>query len=276
MGANPDYVRKKYEPMKSKTLRNRLAHTIQHQFPRIGGDRIAQLCAELVLEVVADHQKPRDLLTHGQVLWQGYAIDDPPSRNKTTAKTKMVTVVLDLSTPEDLDARIDRTAAFVRNQNKAVRLCRQAYQQGALLSCCDLAELMARSAGYVSKLLTDFEIRTNALIPRRATLHDMGTGLTHKRIICFKRYAEGKTSDVIARETYHSMEAVDRYLGQYDRVRQCRRLGMDQRQIAYTLNCSLALVREYVDIDHQLQPQADADRTNVPVSNDNTTTCAEA
>jgi DNA-binding NarL/FixJ family response regulator len=272
MGAKVDYVRKKYEPMKSKTLRSRLAHTIQHQFPRIGGNRIADLCAEMVLEVVDDHQRSRDLLTHGQVLWQGYAIDDPPTRHKTTARTKMVTVILDLTTPEDLDARIDRETARLRNQRKAVRLCRQAYEQGALLSNCDLAELMTSGDAYIASLLADHEKETGELIPRRATLHDMGSGLTHKRMICMKRYVEGKTSDVIARETHHSMGAVDRYLGQYDRVRQCRRRGMDVRQIAYTLNCSLALVREYVDIDLQLQPQAFADQSHT-ANKDNTGTC---
>ena len=81
----------------------------------------------------------------------------------------------------------------------------------------------------------------------------MGTGLTHKRIICWKRYAEGKPADIVAKETYHSLEAVDRYLGQFDRVRHCRRQGFSPEKTAYTLNCSVALVKEYLAIDQELE-----------------------
>ena len=98
----------------------------------------------------------------------------------------------------------------------------------------------------------NYERRTGHIVPRRATVHDVGTGLTHKHIICLKRYRDGKTSDQIAKETYHSMEAVDRYLGQYDRVRHCRMEGMAKEQIAFTLGCSESLVQEYLEIDREL------------------------
>jgi hypothetical protein len=84
-------------------------------------------------------------------------------------------------------------------------------------------------------------------------LHDVGTGLTHKRVICWKRYAEGKEPEQVGRETYHSLEAVDRYLGQYDRVRHCHLQGMTPSQTAEILNCSVRLVEEYLKIDQQLQ-----------------------
>ncbi len=105
----------------------------------------------------------------------------------------------------------------------------------------------------VASVLTTHERETGKLVPRRATLHDVGTGLTHKRIICYKRYFEGKTSDVIAQETYHSMEAVDRYLGQFDRVRHCRQQGMTPERTAFILRCSVALVNEYLAIDKELE-----------------------
>jgi hypothetical protein len=81
----------------------------------------------------------------------------------------------------------------------------------------------------------------------------VGTGLTHKRIICWKCFAEGKEPHIVARETYHSLDAVDAYLGQYDRVRHCRQQGLSPEKTAYTLRCSLSLVREYLDIDDQLE-----------------------
>ncbi|MEK7731109.1 MAG: DUF1670 domain-containing protein, partial [Planctomycetota bacterium] len=138
-----------------------------------------------------------------------------------------------------------------------VRLCHQSHQQGALLSNCDLAELLGADDSRVAEALTTYERRTKKLVPRRATLHDVGTGLTHKRIICWKRYAQGKSADLVAQETYHSLEAVDRYLGQFDRVRHCRQQGLSVDQTAFTLNCSRALVEEYLAIDGELEDRRD-------------------
>lgn len=257
MKTKVDFVDKKYKPLKDKTLRNAVAHCIGTQFPRIGGPRIRELCADMLIEVFWQHVRPSECAQHGQVRWTAYSVDDPPARNKRAADTQLVALVLDLSTPDDIDARIERRSPSQRLLDKAVRLCHQAHDQGGLLSNCDLAELLCIDDAYMAKLLAAHERRTGRLVPRRATLHDVGTGLTHKLIICRKRYLEGKPSDQIARETYHSIEAVDRYLGQYDRVRHCRLEGMDTATIAYTLNCGHTLVEAYLAIDLELE-SADA------------------
>ena len=155
--------------------------------------------------------------------------------------------------PEDVQLRIDRLAVPQRLLRRAIRLCQQAYDQGGLLSNCDLAELLNTDDSRLAHVLAEHERVTGTLVPRRATVHDVGTGLTHKRIICWKRYAEGKEPHIVARETYHSLEAVDRYLGQYDRVRHCRLQGLTPEQTAHALACSLSLVQEYLAIDDLLE-----------------------
>lgn len=253
MGRKPDYVHNKFAPLLEKNLKNALAHRIGQDFPRLGGTRIRPLCAEMILEVVNDHVRPLDRIQHGQVMWMGIHVDDPPRRYRRLADTRLVPLVLDLNTPEDIQARLDRIAPGERLKQKLVRLCKQAYEQKALLSNCDLAALMNLDDSRVASVLTAYERETGKLVPRRATLHDVGTGLTPKRIICYKRYAEGKTSDVIAQETYHGMEAVDRYLGQFDRVRHCRQQGMTPERTAFILRCGVALVKEYLAIDQELE-----------------------
>jgi Protein of unknown function (DUF1670) len=252
MSSQPDFTRKKYGPLRAKTLRNALAHRIAKDFPRIGGRRICQLCADMILEVVFKHMRSKDHLVHGQALWMAVSSNDPPRRHQRISDVDLIPVLLDISTAEDVQMRIDRLPAPQRLARKAIRLCEQAHQQGGLLSNCDLAELLGVSDSRIAQVLTEHERLTNTIVPRRATLHDVGTGLTHKRIICWKRYAEGKEPHLVARETYHSLEAVDRYLGQYDRVRHCRLEGLTPEQTAHALNCSLALVRQYLDIDKLL------------------------
>lgn len=253
MSRQPDPVRKHFGPLLQKTLKNAVAQVIGEEFPRIGGPRIRALCSEMILNVVGAHVRPAEHIRHGQVLWLGIATDAPPRRYQRTADTRLVPVVLDLSTSEDIQSRLDRESYRERLRRKSVRLCEQAHRQGALLSNCDLAELLNRSDSVIAGVLATHEAETGRLVPRRATLHDVGTGLTHKRIICWKRYAEGKSPDVVAQETHHSLEAVDRYLGQFDRVRHCRRQGMSPEKTAFTLNCSVALVEEYLAIDRLLE-----------------------
>jgi hypothetical protein len=165
----------------------------------------------------------------------------------------MVPVILDLSIEDDIDARIARTRPRDRLRDKAIRLCRQAYEQGGVLSNSDLAEILSADSSSIGTLIAQYERENNCVIPRRATIHDVGTGVTHKRIICRKRHIDGKQTHVIAQETCHAPESVDRYLGMFSRVRHCRKEGLSKEQIAFTLNCSRRLVQEYCDIDDEIE-----------------------
>ena len=231
MSSKPDFIRKKFGPLRAKTLRNALAQRIVKEFPRIGGPRICQLCADMILEVMSKHMRPQEHLTHGQALWMAVSVNNPPAHRQRIADTELVPVLLDLSTAEDVQQRIDRRPTPERLLHKALRLCQQAHQQGGLLSNCDLAELLNTSDTAIARVLTGHERLTNTVVPRRATVHDVGTGLTHKRIICWKRTPRAR-SRTSSRQTYHSLEAVDRYLGQYDRVRHCRLEGLTPEQTA--------------------------------------------
>ncbi len=253
MSTKPDFLKKKFSPLRDKTIENALAHRIAKEFPRIGGPRICQLCAEMILEVVRQHMRAQDHIQHGQAIWMAVSAANPPRHKERIIDTELVPVLLDLSTADDVQKRIDRCPPSQRLLHRAVRLCEQAHRQGGLLSNCDLAELLNVDDSRIASVLAEHERQTGTLVPRRATLHDVGTGLTHKRIICWKRYAEGKEPHVVARETYHSLEAVDRYLGQYDRVRHCRLQGLTPEQTAHTLACSLGLVRQYLAIDDLLK-----------------------
>lgn len=240
------------QPLLAKTLENALAHRIAKEFPRIGGPRICKLCAEMIMEVVNNHIRPKDNVHHGQMVWTAIDVNDRPGWCQKVADTNLVTVVLDISTAQDVQARMDHEHASRWRLRKAIRLCRQAYEQGALLTTYDLSEILNYTDSMIGKLLKEHEFRTKKLIPRRGTIHDAGNALSHKWIICRKRYVEGKSADQIARETYHSLEAVDRYLGQFDRVRHCLQQGMKTAEIAHILDCSISLVRVYEEMDKEL------------------------
>jgi hypothetical protein len=253
MGKRIDFVEKRFKTLRDKNLQTALAHRIKEDFPRLGGPRIVDLCVEMILDELDKHFVNKDFVKHGQVLWMGIAIDSPPRRHQKISDMHLIPIILDLSVPQDVTNRIKRLTASERLSIKAVRLCHQAYEQGALLSNCDLAELLTTcDDSKIARALIRHESETGTFVPRRATVHDVGTGLTHKGIICWKRYAEGKSPDQVARETYHTLESVDRYLADYDRVRHCKLQGFTPEQTAFTLNHSVGLINQYLAIDLEL------------------------
>ena len=258
MDAKLDHSRKMYSPLARKTLSSALLSCLAKDFPQLGGPRMLQITAQRILEVVFAHLHVRDAVRHGQVAWTGIALEQRTHWRQRLEQMKLVPLVLDLVTPEDIEAILEREPPRQRLLRRCLRLCRQAHAQGWLLSNCDLAVLLGADDSRIAKLLVGYEREHESLAPRRATLHDVGTGLTHKRLICWKRYGEGKTSEQVAQETYHSLEAVDRYLGQFDRVRHCLRQSLSEQEIAYVMGCSRALVAEYRSIDEQLRGEKPA------------------
>lgn len=256
MSQAPDYVAKKFRPQLARTVEAALAARIAQEFPRIGGPRIVHLCAELVLEVIDAYHYRADTLHHGQMRWTAVTRTGAPGHRQATTGAQLRAITLDVTAPEDVEALLAREPAPARLRRRILRLCLQAYQQDAVLSNCDLALLLHVSETRIAQLLAAHERATHTSVPRRGTLHDMGSCLTHKRIICYKRFHEGKEPGQIARETYHSLAAVERYLDQYTRVRLCRRQGFDAAHIAMVLQCSPRLVHEYFALDDELYPPA--------------------
>lgn len=252
MKPSPDPHTKAHRPQRQRSFKSALIQRLGAEFPRLGGPRILDLCAELILEVIDQHLVSSERVKHGQVLWSAINAQDRPHRGQRATNTRTIPVILSLSDSADLEDRLEKKSwAEVRLQ-RAVRLCREAYQQGGLLSNIDLSLLLGLGDSHVASMLVDYEKEHNEIIPRRTTLHDMGSGVTHKRIICRKRHLEGKDPAQLARETWHTLEAVDRYLGQYDRVRHCRQQGMDTTETAHILACGERLVREYLQIDEEI------------------------
>jgi Protein of unknown function (DUF1670) len=252
MVGKADDVASKYKPLKERNIVNTLSRCLHEQFPRIGGPRIRALCAEMILETLEQNLIQKNRLSHGQIVWNAIAQDDPPRRHKEANETKTVPVILSLTTPEDIQSRIDRKSPKERLLSKVLRLCQETFEQGGLLSNSDLSELLLKDSSALGSMIAAYERENGCVIPRRATIHDVGTGVTHKRIICRKRFVDGKPSHIIAKETCHTRESVDRYLGMFSRVKQCRSEGLSQQQTAFTLSCSLNLVREYFDIDDEI------------------------
>ena len=238
-----------YRPQAGKTLRDALRNFIRREFPRLGGPWVIEMFVDKLLQLVDRHHIQRDNLQPGQTLWLAVAIDEAPGYRKPIYVTRQVPVVLTLLNQEDIATMRQGLPWTEIFQRRLVRVMKEAYTQGGLLTSSDLSVLFHHSHSRVAELIRQYETQTGQVVPRRGNLHDMGRTVTHKRIICRKAFLEGKTTDVIARETNHSPEAVDHYLLDFARIYYATVVkGMSIEEATFAIQRPQSLVEEYVKL----------------------------
>ena len=236
-----------YRPQAAKTLRQTLIRFIAREFPRLGGPWVIELFVDKLLELVDTYRIEQGRLKPGQTVWQAVALDERPRCRKPMTETRQLPVVITIANQqgiEDLRNGVKWTQVL---QRALVRAANDAYAQGGVLAYSDLGLLFNRSVSSISRLICAYEAETGEVVPRRGNIHDMGRTVSHKWIICRKAYVEGELTPTIARETYHSPQAVDNYILGLARVYFATvQRGMTTQEAAFALQISLYLVEEYV------------------------------
>jgi hypothetical protein len=237
-----------YDASDRKTFKGALCHLLHTEFPGLFGPAVTQLFADQIDELYERFHPPKSRFKLGQVFWAGVAVDDPPSRNKRIEHTRLVPIVLDLVTARDIDETRVKGMRSQTRRSKIVRLFRQAYEQGAVLSLADVSLMIHINFSTLSRLVLEHERETGETVPRRGTIHDMGRSVTHKAIICYKRLVEQKPTSQVAQETFHSPEEVEYYVQCLRRIQLCRDSGMSPEEAAQATGHSLSLVEEYLEL----------------------------
>ncbi len=258
-----------YRPQAAKTLRQALIHFITREFPRLGGPWIVELFVDKLLESVDTYHIARQRLTPGQTVWPAVALDECPGYRKSMTYTRQVPVVITLVNQDDIaDLRANDKRRDILTR-ALVRAANDAYAQDGVLTVTDLGLLFQLSPPRVAELIRQHEAQTGEVVPRRGNLHDMGRTITHKWIICRKAYLEGKPTHTIARETFHSPEAVDHYILDLARVYFATvQRGMTPEEATFAIQRPLYIVQEYVKMIEQfgLGQQRVYDRSSVQMA----------
>lgn len=242
-----------YDSSLRKTFQSAIGHLLHTEFPGVFGPLITQLFVAKIDELYERFHPPASRFKLGQVLWAGVAADDPPARDKRIENCQLIPVILDLVTPQDID---EATTGGVRQRQqtrrkKIVRLLRQGFGQGAVLSLADVSLLLHVNLGTISDEIAKHEHETKEVLPRRGTIHDLGRSITHKAIICYKRLVEKKSTSQVAQETFHSHDEVEYYVQCFRRIQLCRDSGMSKEDTAKATGHSLSLVQEYFELIEQ-------------------------
>jgi len=237
-----------FVPQAHKTFEGALEAFFSSECPQLGGFRTRQVLVKSVIDMVNKFYPETSHMRPGQVTWPTVHKDEKSSYGKSIKQTRLTTVVLDLVQSSDAQDRANGKKLRTIKKEAVARMCKQSFEQEGCMTNAELAILLKISPNTVSKYIKEWEIDNKEVLPRRGSIHDIGPTLTHKKIIIEKLFLEQKTVQQVSRETYHSLAAIQRYISTFKQVLLCKKKGMSTDEIAYALNRTKRLIKEYEEI----------------------------
>ena len=245
--------------LRQKSLCQQLCQAFEHEYGFEKGRRVIPVIVEDILDKVRDYYGPDRAQGPDQIVYTAAHAKARPARGKTMARTRQQAIRLTIIAPEDCDAYAEGAPVLARQ--RLVRWLHEAKAQGALLTTADLALISGMSCGTVERHVRRHEAETGTLLPLRGTVHDSSSKLTHKAKIV-ELYLAGQLPPEIARATDHSLEAVERYLRDFDLVREFAP-RYDAEAIGRLMQRGVRVVNEYLELLAANQPPAQqADQRN--------------
>jgi hypothetical protein len=237
-------AQKHFGSAQKRFLQSSIESFLDKEFPRTFGPVIRQKMAERIVDLVDQQLPAKDYLRPGQCVWNAVSITTRPD----SPNCRLVPVILTLVDSSDVEQLARGIRMSVIARQSIARICREAFEQGALLSMRDIGLLVWRSNATISTLREKWETDQKTTLPHVGTIQDFGTCISHKTAIIRKVVYEGKDPRRAADETKHSQRAVDRYLKDFHRVRTCYDHRPDMDFITRTTGLSRHLVNQYVGI----------------------------
>jgi hypothetical protein len=241
---SPPQSQKHFGSARKRFLQSSIESFLDREFPRTFGPVIRQKLAEKIVDLVNQQVPAKEFLRPGQCVWNAVSITTRPD----SPDCQLIPVILTLVDSSDTEQLASGTSMSVIAQQSIARMCREAFEQGALLSMRDIGLLVWRSNAAISVIRKNWEADQKTTLPHVGTIQDFGTCITHKTTIIRKVIYEGKDPRRAADETKHSQRAVDRYLKDFHRVRICYEHVPDIDFIVLTTGLSKYLVKQYMEI----------------------------
>ncbi|MBW6502410.1 MAG: DUF1670 domain-containing protein [Bacteroidales bacterium] len=235
---------KHYSSAHDRFLKPAIVNFFEREFCGMFGPVVRENIADALIDLFNSLCPESSRLKPGQIIWN--ALDKRTRAD--SQKRRYKPVILSLVTDDEVSLFEKGTSVSTTRKNVMVRMIREAYQQGAVLSTRDLSLLLVSSASALSHQRIEYEKEHKTILPHTGVIHDMGTTLTHKRIIIYKHVVEKKDPSIVARETNHSQLAVDKYLKDFNRVKTLVNDKKDINFIHHTTNIARPVIKQYLQI----------------------------
>ncbi len=255
MSPLPSRVRRDYHPLLEKTVENVLIQMFTEQFGFSDKRPIAALMVERILDKLLSMFKPGSLVRPGQMVMLVAASDGKKHTFRSIKDTKMVPVVVDIATGEDVLKLEQGTEMRTVLADRIARILNQAYHQGGVASLTDAGLALGITPDQASELARAHHKATGITLPYRGTIQDIGPSISHKEDI-IRLHKSGVIETEIVKRTNHSISAVTNYIRDYKNVLSLTEKGFTLLEVTRILGMSARLVNAYLKIEkdyHQCQ-----------------------
>ena len=238
---------KQYKSAHKRFLKTAIENFFKTEFEKSFGPNIRSFIADELIKIFKENNRDINTLKPGQVLWNAIHKDT----RADSKNMKLIPVVLTLVNDDDISKLENGLKIFEHKQNIVARILKEAYSQGALLSMRDVSLLLGISVPCATRNRQNYEKKHKIELPHPGNLQDMGSCITHKNQIVYKHVVEKKDPLTVAKETNHTIYAVDNYLRDFNRVKTLYLDGKDQGYIHIVTKLSINLIAQYVNIIDQ-------------------------
>ena len=255
-----DWYRTAYGPSAAKTYETSLFNLITTEFGYIGGPDVVKLFTKKIVELNDQYYLHENFVRPGQMRWLVLKAGQKYSKGKKLRDMQLVPVTLTLISPDDIEDKANGKKKKELVEKLIVRLFNETKEQGGVLTETDVAILLRLSGTMISNYITDYEKRTNVVVPRAGTEMDLGKTLTHKRL-AFHNYKKKVPTSENARLIDHATDSVDRYIKDGTRVEKLYTNGYSEWEISFFTGLPGYVVKEYIEIikSHETEKKSDED-----------------
>ncbi|MFQ6084517.1 MAG: DUF1670 domain-containing protein [Candidatus Aminicenantia bacterium] len=240
---------KRFNSAKVRFLKGALNNFFKQEFPKLIGPILRDKLIDELIKLLDKVLPLKDHLKPGQIVWNAVDIHT----RADSKNPKFVPVTLTIINEEDIEKLANGAPMSEIRDNAIARIENEAYRQGALLSMRDIGLLTLRDGGSISNYRIKYEKEHNIILPHTGSLQDMGSCISHKAIIIKKIIIDKKDPYAVAKETNHSMLAVDRYLKDFYRVQYCFNDGKDIEFTSKATGLNKFVVEQYFNILQNFQ-----------------------
>lgn len=256
--------RDRFASLEKRTFRTALIHLLERDYKLIGSHRILEALTDDIEYLQQEYFPFQDRLEAGTIAWvTTKRTVRKPSYGKKTEDYESVMVYLPLVTRSDVGKRVvvkagTKNSNYVLNRARDLvtmsRLVKSAWEQDGMLSQAELCVLMNRSLTTMRKYLAEYEAQhPDDPLPLKGYILDQGSRPTHKSII-LNLYEQGIDPTEIAQRTNHGLDAVDRYIKAYERVKGLYKKSLDRAEIKKLTGLSMKVVDAYLSIAKHFHP----------------------
>ena len=264
----------RFASLEKRGFRTGLIRLLETEYKILGSRRVLEALADDIEQLQREYYPLRERIEAGMIAWvTTKKTARKPSYGKKTEDYETVMVYLPLVTQSDIDRRVfvkagTKNSNYMINRDRDLqtlaRLVKSAWEQDGMLSQAEVCVLMNRSLTTMRKLVAEYEAKhPDDPLPLKGYILDQGSRPTHKALI-LNLYEQGVDPTDIAQRTNHGLDAVDRYIKAYERVKGLYKKQLTNAEIGKVTGLSPKVVNAYLSIAKHFHPEQE--NADVPLS----------